>query len=101
MQRDYLGNEVTGRSHGTLRSIDDFIVGFLAYETRAEAILAAADADADSCMANVYAGMLWMLLEAPQAASHAAKYVIAPERTAPLATRREQLTGDMMSAWGY
>jgi hypothetical protein len=99
MQRDYLGNEVTGCSDGTLRSIDDFIVGFLAYETRAEAILPAADADADSCMANVYAGMLWMLLEAPQAASHAAKYVLAAERTAPLATRREQLNAAMLRAW--
>ena len=99
MQRDYLGSEVTGCSDGTLRSIDDFIVGFLAYETRAEAILPAADADADSCMANVYAGMLWMLLEAPQAASHAAKYVLAAERTAPLATRREQLNAAMLRAW--
>lgn len=99
MQRDYLGNEVTGCSEGTLRSIDDFIVGFLAYETRAEAILRAADADADSCMANVYAGILWMFLEAPQAASHAAKYLIAAARAAPLATRREQLNAAMLGAW--
>jgi hypothetical protein len=99
MQRDYLGNEVTGRSDGTLRSIDDFIVGFLAYETRAEEILPAADADTDSCMANVYAGMLWMLLEAPQAASRAAKYAIAAERAAPLATRREQLNVGMLRGW--
>ena len=52
---------------GTLRGIDEFIEGYLAYETRAERILAAADADPESCMANVYAGMLWMLLEAPEA----------------------------------
>ncbi|HEY0747536.1 MAG TPA: tetratricopeptide repeat protein [Steroidobacteraceae bacterium] len=99
MQRDYLGNEITGHSDGTLRGIDDFIVGFLAYETRAEEILPAADADTDSCMANVYAGMLWMLLEAPQAASRAAKYVIAAERAAPLATRREQLNAGMLRGW--
>ena len=69
MRRDYLGNAVTGRHDTTLRSIDDFIEGYLAYETRAEHILAAADADPDCCMANVYAGVLWMLLEAPSAAA--------------------------------
>ena len=60
MQRDYLGNAVSGERDTTLRSIDDFIEGYLAYETRAEHILAAADADPGSCMANVYAGILWI-----------------------------------------
>jgi hypothetical protein len=64
MQRDYLGNPVGGESGRTLRAIDDFIEGYLAYETRAERILAAANADPESCLANVYAGVLWMLLEA-------------------------------------
>lgn len=45
----------------------NFIEGFLAYETRTERILAAADADSDSCLANAYAGILCMLLEAPDA----------------------------------
>jgi hypothetical protein len=98
MRRDYLGNAVTGQDR-TLRAIDDFIEGYLAYETRAEHILAAADADPDSCMANVYAGVLWMLLEAPSAASRAAKYLTAAERAAPLATRREQLNVAMLRAW--
>jgi tetratricopeptide (TPR) repeat protein len=99
MRRDYLGNAVTGQRDATLRAIDDFIEGYLAYETRAERILAAAEADPDSCIANVYAGMLWMLLEAPQAASRAAKYVTAAELAAPLATRREQLNAAMLRAW--
>jgi hypothetical protein len=99
MRQDYLGNAVTGQSDTTLGSIDEFIEGFLAYETRAERILAAAAADPDSCIANVYAGMLWMLLEAPQAAAHAAKYLSAAERAAPLATRREQLNTAMLRAW--
>ena len=98
MQRDYLGNVVTGQ-RDTLRAIDDFIGGYLAYETRAERILAAADTDPGSCMANVYAGLLWMLLEAPQAASRAAKYLTAAELVAPLATRREQLNAGMLRAW--
>jgi hypothetical protein len=99
MQRDYLGNPLTGQRDSTLRAINDFIEGYLAYETRAERILPAADADPDSCAANVYAGFLWMLLEAPQAAAQAAKYLSAAERAAPGATRREQLNTAILRAW--
>jgi hypothetical protein len=99
MQRDYLGNPLTGQREATLRSIDDFIEGYLAYETRAESILKAADADPESCMANVYAGMLWMLLEAPEAAARARKYLLAAERAALGSTRREQLNTAMLGAW--
>jgi hypothetical protein len=99
MLRDYLGNPVTGQNAATLRSIDDFIGGYLAYETRAEGILAAADADPESCIANVYAGMLWMLLEAPTAAAHAQRYLTAAERAAPHASRREQLNTATLRAW--
>jgi hypothetical protein len=53
MDRDYLGNPVGVQHDATLRAIDDFIAGYLAYETRAERILAAADADPGSCVANV------------------------------------------------
>ena len=87
------------RTDATLRGIDDFIEGLLGYETRAERILAAADADPGSCLANVYAGLLWMLLEAPAGAQRAAKYLAAAERAAPLATRREQLNAAMLRAW--
>jgi hypothetical protein len=99
MQRDYLGNPLTGQCDTTLRTIDDFIEGYLAYETRAERILEAADNDPESCLANVYAGMLWMLLEAPQAGRHATKYLQAAERVAASATRREQLNVAMLRAW--
>lgn len=99
MQRDYLGNPVSGQNAETLRNIDDFIEGYLAYETRAEHILIAADADPGSCMANVYAGMLWMLLEAPEAPLRASKYLIAAENAASVATRREQINTAMLRAW--
>ena len=75
MQHDYLGNPLTGARPDTAKAIDDFIEGFLAYETRIEGIVHAADADADCCLANVYAGLLWMLLEAPDAAERAAPYL--------------------------
>jgi hypothetical protein len=40
-----------------------------------------------------------MLLEAPQAASRATKYLTAAELAAPEATRREQLNVAMLRAW--
>ncbi|HEY2676261.1 MAG TPA: hypothetical protein VGI65_04780, partial [Steroidobacteraceae bacterium] len=99
MQRDILGNPITGQSGTTLRGIDDFVEGYLAYETRAERILGTAEADPESCLANTYAGMLWMLLEAPEAASRAAPYLVIAERMAYSATRREQLNARMLRAW--
>jgi hypothetical protein len=99
MQRDYLGNPMTAQSESTRGAVDDFIEGYLAYETRAERILAAADADPQSCLVNVYAGMLWMLLEAAEAPRRAMKYLAAAERAAPESTRREQLNTAMLRAW--
>jgi hypothetical protein len=99
MERDYLGNPAGAQPAATLRAIDDFIEGFLAYETRAERILAAADAEPGSCLANVYAGFLWMLLEAPAGAAHAARYLAAAEGAAPRAARREQLNTALLKAW--
>ena len=89
----------TAQRDVTLRAIDDFIEGFLAYETRADRIVAAADAQPDSCLANVYAGLLWMLLEAPEGIRNAAKYLAAAERAAPLASRREQLNTSVLRSW--
>jgi hypothetical protein len=99
MQRDYLGNPVTAQSETTRGAVDDFIEGYLAYESRAERILAAADAEPQSCLANVYAGMLWMLLEAAEAPHRAMTYLVAAERAAPHSTRREQLNTAVLRAW--
>jgi hypothetical protein len=99
MQHDPLGNPVTAMREPTLRAVEDFVGGFLAYETRAEGILAAADASPESCIANVYAGYLWMFLEAPDAALHASKYLAAAELASPAATRREQLNAAVLRAW--
>jgi hypothetical protein len=99
MQRDYLDNPLSAQREATLLAIDNFVAGFLGYEVRAEQIVAAADADPESCLANAYAGMLWMLLESPAAASHATKYLIAAELRAPRANRREQLNVALLRAW--
>ena len=96
---DCLGNSLSAASPGTLQAIDDFVGGFLAYETRAERIVRAAQEAEDCCIANVYAGFLWMLLEAPAAPVHAAPYLAAAERSAPDASRREQLNVEVLRAW--
>jgi hypothetical protein len=99
MPQDSLGNALSPARADTLRAVDDFVEGFLAYETRAESIVRAADADHACCIANVYAGFLWMLFEAPEGAARAAKYLAAAERTAADAGRREQLNTALLRAW--
>ena len=99
MPRDCLGNALSAAPRGTLQAIDDFVGGFLAYETRAERIVRAANEAEDCCIANVYAGFLWMLLEAPSAPVCAAPYLAAAERAARGATRREQLNLEVLRAW--
>lgn len=99
MAQDYLGNTVTSDNEATRAAIDDFVGGFLGYETRAENIAAAADADPDNPLANAYAGFLWMFLEAPEAPARAAAYLDRAERQAGRATRREQLNIAVLRAW--
>ncbi|MDP9014310.1 MAG: tetratricopeptide repeat protein [Pseudomonadota bacterium] len=99
MPHDVLGNPVAAMRDTTLRAVDDFIEGYLAYETRAEGILPAAAAEPQNCLANVYAGLLWMFLEAPAAPAHAARYLEAAERAAPDATPRERLNTAMLRSW--
>ncbi|HXQ63493.1 MAG TPA: tetratricopeptide repeat protein [Steroidobacteraceae bacterium] len=99
MSHDYLGNPVTGGRDATLAGIDDFVGGFLSYEERMLNVLAVADADPGCCLANAYAGWIWMFLEAPEAAARAATYLERAERAAPLASRRERLATELLRAW--
>jgi hypothetical protein len=99
MQRDYLGNPISAAAPRTQRAIDDFVGGLLGYETRAEQVLCAADEDPGCCLVNTYAGYLWMLLEAPQAAQRATPYLLAAERAAGDASPREQLNVLLLRAW--
>jgi ABC-type transport system substrate-binding protein/ABC-type dipeptide/oligopeptide/nickel transport system permease component len=97
--QDGLGNRVTVSDSRTLAAIDDFVVGFLAYETRALGILAAADAAPDTALANAYAGILHMLLEAPAAPDNALPYLQRAQRAAPSATKREQGAVRFLELW--
>lgn len=99
MTTDALGNPVTPCGPETLAGIDDFVLGFLSYQTRAANILAAADGDPDHCLANAYAAMLWMFLESPEAPSRAAPYVARALAAAPAATPREAGAAHLVAAW--
>jgi tetratricopeptide (TPR) repeat protein len=77
MAQDELGNPLLDDTPELLAGLNDFVGGFLAYETRAERILATAAAFPAAVLAQAYAGWLWMFLEAPEAAAKAQPYLDA------------------------
>jgi hypothetical protein len=99
MLRDWRGEAVTAAGPATVAGIDDFAEGFLAYETRAANILAAAEADPDAPLAGAYAAMLWMFLESPEAPSRARPWIERAERAAPRGTERERMVVAAVRAW--
>ena len=99
MAQDSLGNEVSTRSATTLAGIDDFVGGFLGYETRATNVLAAADADPDSVLANIYSGFIWMFLEANGAEERAQVYLDRARAAAASANEREALMLSQLERW--
>jgi hypothetical protein len=98
MAQDALGNEVSSGEAATLAGIDDFITGFLAYETKAANVMAVADADDGSVLANVYAGFSWMFLEAAAAPAMASKYLRRAE-AAGVPNAREALLIEQLRCW--
>lgn len=81
-----------------MAGINDFCEGFIAYQPRAVNVLQTADDHEDSALANIYAGMLWMFLERPE----------APSKSTPYSQRAEALSGlnerevgllSMLKAW--
>lgn len=77
---DGLGNPLSAASARAQAGIDDFVGGLLAYETRAERVLPAAEAAPDAVMAQVYAGWLWMFLESPEGPPRARRFLDAARR---------------------
>ncbi len=99
MKNDLYGLPVTVESPDTLQGINDFIHGFLSYQTKAANIIAAADNAPDCALANAYAAMLWMFLEAPIAPQKAAPYLKRAQAAREGITPREALVVDAASAW--
>jgi hypothetical protein len=99
MRTDLLGNPVSARDTAALAAIDDFVAGFLAYEARAADIMGAAQAHPADGLINAYAGLLWMLLESPDAPVRAAKYLDRAKAAAPAAHPRERMITELLETW--
>jgi tetratricopeptide (TPR) repeat protein len=96
--RDTLGNPVSTTDSAILAGVDDFVEGFLRYETRAAGILKTAAAAPDAPLANAYAGALFMLLESPQGPVRARPFLEAAE-AAGSANAREAAFVAFLRAW--
>lgn len=96
MSLDYLGNPIDTTDPTTRQGLDDFIGGFLGYQPRAERILATADADPGSALANAFAGLLLMFSESPEGPALAEKY---HQCAAHAAHPRAQLYLGVLQAW--
>jgi tetratricopeptide (TPR) repeat protein len=90
---------VTTTNPATLAKIEDFVSGFLGYEKKAANVLTAADTDADSVLANVYAGWTWMFLEATGARRRAAQYLKRAQAVATRANAREAMLVRQLEHW--
>jgi len=95
---DYLGNPVSTRDADLLAGLDDFVGGFLTYETRAASILQTAASAPGSALANAYAATLFMLLESPQGPVRADPYLDRAE-AARGANEREAAFISFLRAW--
>ena len=99
MAQDALGNPISVASDAALSGIDDFVSGFLAYEKKAANVLAAADADPDATLAQIYAGFSWMFLEAVGAEEQAAHYLARARLTQASANAREKMLLAQLERW--
>ncbi|MDK3020743.1 tetratricopeptide repeat protein [Pseudodonghicola flavimaris] len=100
MAKDWLGNDLTTTDSATLQGINDFSEGLLAYETKAGNVIAAADADPGSVLANTYAGLAFLFLESPGAGAMARPYLERAEAAAAAgANRRERMNLAAAQAW--
>lgn len=97
VRTDSFGSPTTSPP-AALAGINDFGEGFVSYQTRAVNVLETADTHADSALANIHAGMLWMFLERPEAPRHALPYVQRAEAVGGL-NHREQGLLALLQAW--
>lgn len=80
---DLYGLPITCESDATQHGINDFVHGFISFQTKAAKVIDAAKADPGNGLVNAYAAILYMLLEAP----------VAPKLAAPFLANARQATG--------
>jgi len=95
--QDRFGNPLTVEDPAAHAAIDDFVAGFVAYETRAANILRLGETR--DCLANAYQAMLWMFLESPAAPARAAPHLARADANADRANERERMVLALARAW--
>ena len=98
MRRDSFGNTLAATGAETAAAIDDFALGFLGYDKRIVNVLAAADRDPD-CLANAYAGLLWMLSETGAVPEEARRYLDRAQDASRGASERERAAVSVLRHW--
>lgn len=84
---DLYGLPVTCENEATRQGIDDFVHGFISFQTKAVNVIEAAKADPENGLANAYAAILFMLLEAPAAPNLAAPFLANAQKAKGLTAR--------------
>ena len=98
MKQDRFGNILTAADPGTVAAIDDFALGLLGYGKQIVNILGAADRDPD-CLANAYAGLLWMLSETGAVPDDARRYHRRAQDASGGASERERAVVSVLHRW--
>lgn len=97
MALDILGNSLTAADKAEVQAVDAFVADFLAYEARASDVIGAAGRHPASAMLNAYAGLLWLLLEAPAGPALAEPF-LALARSA-MTSERERQWVEALAVW--
>lgn len=97
MQTDSFSSPTTSPP-AAMAGINDFCEGFVNYERRSVNVLQSADDHPDSALANIYAGILWMFLERPEAPQKSQPYSQRARAVSGM-NHREQGLLAMLEAW--
>ena len=98
---DPFGNPLTLQHAASAAAVADFIEGFLGYEPRILAVLAAAEHD-QSLIVQAYAAALWMFSESPAGPPKARAHLAVAARAAQAglpATERERQFAQAVAHW--
>ena len=98
MTYDTLGNSISATDARTVDGINAFVSGYLGYDLKLAAILETADQTPD-CLANVYAGLLWMLSETGDVPIQARGYLERAAKSMEYALPREKILFELLTAW--
>jgi hypothetical protein len=99
MLRDAYGLEVTTANAATITAIDTYTQDWIGYGTRLRTIFDAADADAESALANAQAAAVHMALEAATGFAAARHYIKRARAVVRDANEREKLFVAAVVAW--